>query len=116
MFYHIYYCISIDSLSIGDLILFQDVARNLILSVDGILLEDVLATDGINLQDSLFCVHLKHEYSASRDLNSFLAEYDMDIKKIEEESAKKFLKALQVRPIVKLYNNKHNNILNLLMF
>jgi hypothetical protein len=104
-------------LSIGDLILFQDVARNLILSVDGILLEDVLATDGINLQDSLFCVHLKHEYSASRDLNAFLAEYDMDIKKIEEESAKKFLKALQVRPIVKLYNNyNHNNVLTLLMF
>jgi hypothetical protein len=86
----------IDALRIGDLVLFKDVVRGLYLGVEGILLEDIVATEGINLQDSLFCVHLQRQYSASRDLNAFLENYDMDVKNIEDEGAKKFLIALQV--------------------
>lgn len=78
------------------MVLFKDVARGLYLGVEGILLEDLVATDGFNLQDSLFCVHLQRQYSASRDLNAFLENYDMDIKSIEDEGAKKYLIALQV--------------------
>jgi hypothetical protein len=39
---------------------------------------------------------LQRQYSASRDLNAFLENYDMDVKNIEDEGAKKYLKALQV--------------------
>lgn len=58
-------------------------------------MEDLVATDGFNLQDSLFCVHLQRQYSASRDLNAFLENYGMNIKNIEDEGAKKYLIALQ---------------------
>jgi len=79
------------------MVLFKDAVRGLYLGVEGILLEDLVATDGFNLQDSMFCVHLQRQYSASRDLNAFLELYDMDIKSIEDEGAKKYLIALQVR-------------------
>lgn len=85
-----------DALRIGDLVLLKDVARGLYLGVEGILNEDLVATEGINLQDSLFCIHLQRQYSASRDLNAFLENFDMDVKNIEDEGAKKFLIALQV--------------------
>ena len=86
-----------DALRIGDMVLFKEAVRGLYLGVEGILLEDLVATDGFNLQDSLFCVHLQRQYSASRDLNAFLELYDMDIKSIEDEGAKKYLIALQVQ-------------------
>ena len=70
--------------------------RGLFLGVEGILLEDVAATEGLSLEDSIFCVHLQRQYSASRDLNAFLENYGMDAKKIEDESAKKYLLALEV--------------------
>eukprot|EP01032_Pedospumella_encystans_P029966 gene29966-33821_t len=85
----------VDALRIGDMVLFKEAVRGLYLGVEGILLEDLVATDGFNLQDSLFCVHLQRQYSASRDLNAFLELYDMDIKSIEDEGAKKYLIALQ---------------------
>ena len=78
------------------MVLFKEAVRGLYLGVEGILLEDLVATDGFNLQDSLFCVHLQRQYSASRDLNAFLELYDMDVKSIEDEGAKKYLIALQV--------------------
>lgn len=89
------YCTA-DALRIGDMVLFKEAVRGLYLGVEGILLEDLVSTDGFNLQDSLFCVHLQRQYSASRDLNAFLELYDMDIKSIEDEGAKKYLIALQV--------------------
>lgn len=83
---------------IGDLVLFKDVAKNVNLSVEGILLEDVVATEEIiSLHDSIFCVHLQRQYSASRDLDAFLERYKFDIKSIKDEGAKRHLKALQVR-------------------
>ena len=81
------------------MVLFKEAVRGLYLGVEGILLEDLVATDGFNLQESLFCVHLQRQYSASRDLNAFLELYDMDVKSIEDEGAKKFLVALQVQSI-----------------
>ena len=78
------------------MVLFKEAVRSLYLGAEGILLEDVVATDGFNLQDSLFCVHLQRQYSASRDLTAFLELYDTDIKNIEDEGTKKYLVALQV--------------------
>lgn len=79
----------------------KDTSRGQFLSIEGILLEDVCVAEGSdNLMDSIFCVHLQRQYSASRDLQAFLKTYNNDIKSIEDESAKKYLLALQVR----LYN------------
>ncbi len=77
--------------------LFKDVAKLSYLSVEGILLEDVVGNDGQGfLQDSIFCVHLQRQYSASRDLNAFLSNYGMDPKNVVDEGAKKYLQALEV--------------------
>lgn len=75
----------------------KDTQRNVYLSSEGILLEDITAMEGTEtLIDCLFCVHLQRQYSASRDLQAFLNNYGNDVKKIEDESAKKYLLALQV--------------------
>lgn len=85
------------SLRIGDYVLMKDVNRNSFLSVEGILQDDIIAYEGTdNLFDCIFCVHLQRQYSASRDLSAFLANYNNDVKSIVEESAKKYLLALQV--------------------
>lgn len=87
----------IGTLKIGDCVLFKDAIRNCALSVEGILLEDLGGTEGLqSLQDSLFCVHLQRQYSASRDLNAFMELYDNDVRNIQDESAKKYLLALEV--------------------
>jgi hypothetical protein len=75
----------------------KDVSRGCFLTVEGILNEDISVVEGsTNLIDCIYCVHLQRQYSASRDLQAFLKLYDNDVKKIEE-SAKKYLLALQVR-------------------
>jgi hypothetical protein len=86
-----------DVLRIGDLIFFKDALRLCNLKFEGILLEDVFETPLIsNLFDSIFCVHLQRQYSASRDLNAFLENYNMNPNNIKDEGAKKYLLALQV--------------------
>lgn len=85
-------------LKIGDYILLKDVVRNSFLSVEGVLQYDIVSYEGSdNLLDCIFCVHLQRQYSASRDLSAFLANYGNDVKAIQDESAKKYLLALQVR-------------------
>ncbi len=94
--YHLRY-LNLEILRIGDYVLLKDVARNSFLCAEGILSEDISAYDDTdNLLDCIFCVHLQRQYSASRDLQAFLANYGNDVKKIEDESAKKYLMALQV--------------------
>jgi len=90
-----------DALSIGDYVLFKDVVRQNYLSVEGILQEDVNGNcDADFLQDSIFCVHLQRQYSASRDFNAFLANYHMDPKNIVDEGARKYLQALEVKTFI----------------
>jgi hypothetical protein len=90
--------ILVGCLKIGDYILLKDVVRNSFLSVEGILQYDIVSYEGNdNLLDCIFCVHLQRQYSASRDLSAFLANYGNDVKAIQDESAKKYLLALQVR-------------------
>jgi hypothetical protein len=67
------------------------------LSVEGIFIDDVVGTPQIaSLHDSIFCIHLQRQYSASRELNAFLELYDMDASKIIEESELGYLHALEV--------------------
>jgi hypothetical protein len=82
-------------LRIGDYVLLKDVLRNSYLSVEGILQDDIVAYEGSdNLFDCIFCVHLQRQYSASRDLSSFLLNFGNDPKSITEESQKKYYLAL----------------------
>lgn len=89
---------NIDSLKIGDYVVFNDAQLGCFLSVEGILLEDLVGVDTItSLHDAIFCVHLQRQYSASRELNAFLEKYNMDVKNIVEESELRYLQALEVR-------------------
>lgn len=82
--------------------MFKDVTKGCALSVEGILSEDLTGTtELISLQDSIFCVHLQRQYSASRDLNAFLENIG-DVRNIEDESAKKYLSALEVDYVISL--------------
>ncbi len=82
------------------MVLFKDVIKGCTLSVEGILSEDLTGTkELISLQDSIFCVHLQRQYSASRDLNAFLENVG-DVRNIEDESAKKYLSALEVCVVI----------------
>lgn len=86
----------IDSLKIGDYVIFSDIL-GCFLSVEGILLEELVGVDAISsLHDSVFCVHLQRQYSAARELNAFLEKYGMDVKNVTEESELKYLAALEV--------------------
>ena len=87
-----------DSLKIGDYVIFNDVQLGCFLSVEGILLEDLVGVDSVSsLHDCIFCIHLQRQYSASRELNAFLEKYNMDVKNITEESELRYLAALEVR-------------------
>lgn len=78
--------------------IFNDVQLGCFLSVEGILLEDLVGVDSVSsLHDCIFCIHLQRQYSASRELNAFLEKYNMDVKNITEESELRYLAALEVR-------------------
>lgn len=67
------------------------------LSVEGILIEDIVAKEDLGtLHDFLFCVHLQRQYSASRELNSFLESHQMDVRNITDENELNYLQALEV--------------------
>ncbi len=85
-----------DTLKIGDLVLLKDVVRGCTLSVEGILDDDMCGSKGLlSLHDSLFCVHLQRQYSASRDLNAFLDSIG-DVRNIKDDSILRYLAALEV--------------------
>jgi hypothetical protein len=89
--------LSADSLKIGDYVVFNDVQLGCYMSVEGILLEDLVGVEEIiALHDAIFCVHLQRQYSASRELLTFLEKYNGDVKNITEESELKYLQALEV--------------------
>jgi hypothetical protein len=92
------FCPVTDSLKIGDYVVFNDVQLGVFLSVEGILLEDIVGIDNVSsLHDCIFCIHLQRQYSASRELNAFLEKYSMDVKNITEESELRYLQALEVK-------------------
>lgn len=81
---------------IGDYVLLRDIVHGGFLSTEGILSEDVVLNEDLNsFFDSLFCVHLQRQYSASRDLQAFLQKYGDD-KQNHDESTEKYLYALKV--------------------
>jgi hypothetical protein len=93
-----------DSLKIGDYVLFKDVVRECHLSVEGILVEDLCGKkDLTSLHDSIFCIHLLRQYSASRELNTFLEASKEAGVTTFDESESKYLKALEVIFVIHCY-------------
>jgi hypothetical protein len=63
--------------------------------VEGVLEEDVYGNEYLSsLFDVLFCVHLQRQYSAARELNAFLANYDP--LNVADDNELKYLHALEV--------------------
>jgi hypothetical protein len=95
--------IFIDYLKIGDYITLKNPKLERYLSAEGILIEDLVATDSlISFEDCLFCVNLQRQYSAARELEEFQALYDVDDEK-ENSNTQKYLAALQVN--IYIYKN-----------
>lgn len=85
--------------------LFRDVIKECYLCGEGIIIEEVMAQMDVAsaLADSLFCIYLQRQYSASRELNTFLETYHMDASQIEDPSELEYLHALEVIYIIPYY-------------
>ena len=85
-----------DGLKIGDLITLKSPKWESYLGAEGILLHDLIVKEALQeFDDCIFSVHLQRQYSASRELESFLETYNVDENAIKDESMKQYLKALQ---------------------
>jgi len=85
-----------DGLKIGDLISLQSPKWDCWLAAEGILKDDLVVSDLIqNFGDCLFAVHLQRQYSASRELESFLRTYNVEENGTLDDALKNYLKALQ---------------------
>lgn len=75
----------------------KDPAFNIFLGVEGILNDDIFGIEEIiSIHDAIFCVHLQRQYSASRELYTFLQKRGNDPKAITDENELSYLKALEV--------------------
>ena len=60
-------------LCIGDLITLKTVKFEAFLGAEGILIEDLIVSeDAADFDDCVFAIHLQRQYSAARELESFL--------------------------------------------
>ena len=85
-----------DGLKIGDLITLRSPKWERFLGAEGILLDDLIVKEALKeFDDCIFSVHLQRQYSASRELESFLETYYVDENAIKDEGMKQYLKALQ---------------------
>ena len=63
-----------ETMKIGDLVTLKNLKTDGFLCAEGILLQDIVVSSDIGVfDDAIFCVHLKRQYSASRELEEFLA-------------------------------------------
>ena len=86
----------LDGLKIGDLISLKSPKWEAYLCSEGILLDDLVLSDLIEeFDDCIFAVHLQRQYSASRELESFLETYKVDSTTVLDDSMKQYLKALE---------------------
>jgi hypothetical protein len=88
----------LDILKIGDYIIIKNLKIDGFLCAEGILQEDIVIQDNLAaFEDTLFCIHLQRQYSASKELEVFMQTYDIGTKKtIEDPNTMKYLNALQV--------------------
>ncbi len=84
-------------LQIGDYVSFKNIDHNCMLCAEGILLEDLIVEDdGKVFDDSIFCVHLQRQYSASRELEEFITTNQVDVRSIQDINLAKYFSALKV--------------------
>jgi len=97
-----------EPLKIGDFVTFRSTKHDAFICAEGILLEDLILNQTLaSLDDALFCVHLQRQYSASRELDEYLAGLKESGEDESNPSVIKFLKALQKgrNNEIKLNNN-----------
>ena len=86
-------------LRIGDYVTFKNLKYNSLLCAEGILLEDVIVDENVKvLDDCLFCIHLQRQYSASKELEEFIASRDSA--NVDDANSAKYYHALQVLLLV----------------
>jgi hypothetical protein len=91
-------CLITGLLKIGDVIALYNPRFDSYLSADGIILEDLTINhDPSSFDDNLFCVCLQRQYSAARELNAFMENYEAQGMNLEDESTIKYLDALKVQ-------------------
>ena len=85
------------ALRIGDIITLQNLPLSSYLSAEGILLDDIYVSEDLSkFEDNLFQVHLQRQYSAAKEYDNFLREYQLDENsEVEEIHLKKYMEALK---------------------
>lgn len=79
-------------MKIGDFVTFKNLKFDGFLIAEGILREDIVVSSSTGIfDDTVFAVHLKRQYSASRELEEYYAN-GLD----NDSSAQKYLHALKV--------------------
>ena len=85
-----------NSLCIGDYITLQEGNYKCFMSAEGILSNNIYVDPRTStIADSLFCVHLKRQYSAFRELEHFLSLFENHPEGLLEPSSVKYLQALK---------------------
>lgn len=84
------------ALKIGDYITLKSIPHNAYISVEGLFSEQIYVdSDVLNFDNHLFCVHYRRQYSASREVESFLKTYNISDEGQEDPSVSKYLTALR---------------------
>ncbi len=84
-----------DGLKIGDLITLKDGKFECYLGAEGILSKDLYVSNALEeFDDCIYQIHSKRQYSASRELESFLETNNIDEHE-DNEHVKQYLKALK---------------------
>lgn len=85
-----------NTLKIGDFVSLKVLLYNSFLSLEGILVEDVFATDTMeSFEDHIFQIYIQMQYSASNEYEEFKAHFEGNIGDVEDESTLKHIQALK---------------------
>jgi hypothetical protein len=80
---------------------FKNIKFDCHLSAEGILLEDLIVDESSKrFDDSIFCIHLQRQYSASRELEEFISTKHSMVKQTEDFSMAKYFQALKVKYVL----------------
>jgi hypothetical protein len=97
----------VGALKLGDYIILRTDTFDLstgYLGSEGIIVDDLfLESDSKNISDCLFCVHPQRNYSAAKELQSFLDTLKIN-DNIEDENLLHYIKALQVTLSISVNN------------
>ena len=89
--------LDLGTLKIGDVVILKNLAYGSFLSAEGIFVEDVVMDRDLNnITDYLFAVHLTRQYSAAKELESFVTYNEIARDDEQADHVRKYLRALEV--------------------